>query len=166
MSFKKIVLKTLIILFVLSSVCAGQPEKKSEPVNIKADSMKLIQEKNISVFSGNVTVIKGKTTITCNELIVHYKNSQSDNKNPDRNSFDTIEAKGDVRIQMDDKKAKAEKAVFHSEDEILVLSGGRPEIIELGNKITGDTITYFIKTGVMEFGTSSSSQVEATFTNE
>ncbi|MCB9482187.1 MAG: lipopolysaccharide transport periplasmic protein LptA [Desulfobacteraceae bacterium] len=166
MDFKNFAAALLIIFFFSCSVCMAETEKKSEPINIRADSMKIIQDKNITVFTGNVKVTKGKTLISCNELIVHYKTSENVNSSPDRNSFDTIEAKGDVRVQMDDKKAKAENAVFDSKNEILVLSGGRPEIIDGDNKISGDTITYFIKTGVMEASRKTGSQVEVTFTNE
>jgi len=166
MTFKNITATVLIIFFFSCSVCLGETEKKSEPINIKADSMKIIQDKNITVFTGNVKVIKGKTLISCNELIVHYKASKNVNSGPDRNSFDTIEAKGDVRVQMDNKQAKAEKAVFDSKSEVLILSGGRPEIIDGGDRISSDTITYYMKTGVMEANRKTGSQVEVTFTNE
>ncbi|MDY0132918.1 MAG: lipopolysaccharide transport periplasmic protein LptA [Desulforegulaceae bacterium] len=168
MKFKLIFLKTTIVFFlIISSLTqAGADEKKQEPTNIRADSMKVVQNENITIFSGNVNVVKGKTIIDCEKLIVHHKNSDSVNSTPDRNSFKSIEAKGKVRIQMEDKRAKAENAIFNSDKEILILTGGRPEIIDSGNKISGDSITYFIKTGIMEVEKNSDSQVEATFINE
>ncbi|MGE4518149.1 MAG: lipopolysaccharide transport periplasmic protein LptA [Desulfobacteraceae bacterium] len=166
MKFKSILLIAALIFFTGFSFVQAQAEKKTEPTNIKADSMKVIQDKNITVFSGNVNVVNGKTIINCEELVVHHKKSDSAGTSPDRNSFESIEAKGNVRIRMEEKRARAENAVFYSDKEILILTGGRPEIMDSGNKISGDSITYFIKTGVMEVEKKSGSQVEATFTNE
>jgi lipopolysaccharide export system protein LptA len=169
MKFKLIFKTAIFIIFFISASVNAQTEQKaekSEPTNIKADSMKVIQEKNITVFSGNVHVVRGKTIINCDELTVHHKKTQDKNPTPGKNSFESIEASGNVKIKMEEKTAQAEKAVYHSKEEILVLSGGRPEINDSGNKITGDSITYHINTGIMEVEKKSGSQVEATFTNE
>ncbi|MGM0417909.1 MAG: lipopolysaccharide transport periplasmic protein LptA [Thermodesulfobacteriota bacterium] len=153
----------LFAFILLSSVSlSAQEAEKNDSINITSDSMKLYSDKNMTVFKGNVKAIQNETVITADSLNVFHKKSEDKNS---KNSFEKIEASGNVEIKMEDKYAKSEKAVYLAKEEKLILTGNRPVIEDGENKITGDKITYFINTGVMEAEQDSDKQVEATFTD-
>jgi|AntRauTorckE6833_2_1112554.scaffolds.fasta_scaffold139594_1 lipopolysaccharide transport protein LptA len=150
-----------LILFSSITVSAQDAEKNNS-VNITSDSMKLYSDKNMTVFKGNVKAVQNKTVITADSLTVFHKKTEDDTS---ENSFEKIEASGNVEIKMEDKYAKSENAVYLANEQKLILTGNRPVIVDGKNKITGDKITYFIDTGVMEAEQESDNQVEATFTD-
>lgn len=155
----------IAIIFNTQSVFAAEIVNNAK-INIQADEAITYPDKKILIFSGNVKAVRGDTLITAKKLTIFYKDAKSMNKNLEASSFEKIEAFGDVVITMEDKIAKSEKAIFLPTDQKLILSGNRPTIQDTENKIEGDIITYFMKTGGMEIKHGSGKQVEATFTNK
>ncbi len=64
----------LLILFTLSLFA------KEVDVDIQANSFESSKNKNLIVFSGDVSMVKGEDTLVCQELIVHTKVDKDTNK--------------------------------------------------------------------------------------
>ena len=64
----------LLVLFILSIFA------KEVDVDIQANSFEANKNKNLIVFIGNVSMIKGEDTLVCQKLIVHTKIDKDTNK--------------------------------------------------------------------------------------
>ncbi|MCK5294110.1 MAG: lipopolysaccharide transport periplasmic protein LptA [Arcobacteraceae bacterium] len=61
-------MRFLILLFLIIGLNA-----KEIDVDIQANSFQADQTKNIIIFTGNVSMVKGEDTLVCKELTVHTK---------------------------------------------------------------------------------------------
>jgi lipopolysaccharide export system protein LptA len=120
------------------------------PIHITADRLVSDTVQRTADFIGNVKVVQGQTTITSDRLKLNYKIGNKEPIQADADSIDTIEAQGHVRMQMDNRVAVAEKAVYTTADRKLVLSGPGAQISSGPDVVEGTTITFFRDSGRVE----------------
>jgi lipopolysaccharide export system protein LptA len=116
-----------------------------ETIVIESNSFEIDNKQNIIIFTGDVDAKKDQFMIQCQKMLVYYKNPSNQAGTGKQDvSIDKIIATGGVKIQRPDGEATAEKAVYHQDDEKVVLSG-KP-VIKRGNDIVeGKIITLFLK---------------------
>ncbi len=117
----------------------------SETIVIESNSFEIDNKHNIITFTGDVDAKKDQFMLQCQKMLVYYKNPPNQEGTETKDvSIDKIIATGGVKIQRPDGEAMADKAVYHQDDEKVVLSG-KP-IIKRGNDIVeGKTITLFLQ---------------------
>ena len=91
---------------------------------------------NTVTFIGDVILKKETMTLTSDHLVVFY--------DPASKSVREIEALGSVVVRKDGRVALADKAVYYSTDEKIVLTG-EARIIENENQLGGERITLFMR---------------------
>ena len=118
----------------------------SGPIVVRSNSFEIDNTQYIVTFTGDVDAKRDDFTINCEKMLLYYQNL-SGNENPGKiqASIDKIVATGKVRISRQaGGLAMAEKAVYYSEDERVVLTG-KPVVKQGDDFVEGSTITLFLK---------------------
>ena len=158
---------TSALLLVGGALASAAPPPEQSPappeIIIVSHSLVFKNHENTALFEGKVVMTKGDFVMRADQMVVHFSGespSVSSRKgerpgmtspatSPELPTFGSravslINATGNVMMQQGDKKARAQKAVYHQRDEKLVLTGD-PEIWEEGYRVTGTKMTMFLK---------------------
>jgi lipopolysaccharide export system protein LptA len=113
------------------------PEKaKREPIVVTSDRMEADELGSTVTFIGGVTLKKENMTLTSDHLVVYYDAVDK--------AVREIEAQGNVVVRQEGRVALANKAIYYSKEEKIVLTGD-PRIIENENQLGGERITMFMR---------------------
>lgn len=117
-----------------ASVALEQGER--EPLVVTSARMEADELGNTVTFVGEVTLKKEAMTLTSDHLVVFY--------DPVSKGVREIEALGNVVVRKEGRVALANKAVYYSRDEKIVLTG-EARITENENQLGGERITLFMR---------------------
>ena len=124
---------------VLMAAAPDEPRKhelKREPIVVTSIRMKADKLGEHVTFSGDVTLKKEVMTLTSDAVTVFY--------DPGTKGIKEIEALGNVIVRKEGRIALANRALYYSKEEKIVLTG-EARIIENDNQLGGDRITLFIR---------------------
>jgi len=105
------------------------------PIEITSDALEANQKENVVTFSGNVIAKQEEMTIHTNKLVVSY--------DPETKKISEIQALGNVKVVMGDRRATGQKAVFYQNENKLILEGDAV-IREGDNVIRGERVIYYM----------------------
>lgn len=127
-------------IFLLGAAAdpASVERRKREPIVVTSDRMEADELGTTVTFIGGVTLKKEGMTLTTDHLVVYYDEANK--------GVSEIEAAGSVVVRQDGRVALANKAVYHSREEKIVLTG-EPRIVENENQLGGERITLFMRSG-------------------
>jgi lipopolysaccharide export system protein LptA len=176
----------LALLFAAGAALAQSPAKDSaklpnafqgfsrdtdQPVTIEADSLEIHDKDRYAVFTGNVVVKQGDSTMRSRELKVHYEGSMRDASkerksepapaksasgkatNDPAQRIRRIEALGGVIVTNKDQKASGDRGVFDMPTNTATITGN--VVVSQGpNVMRADKLVVDMKTGLsrMEAG--------------
>jgi lipopolysaccharide export system protein LptA len=133
-----------IVLIALLLIAAAPPKPfslekgKREPIVVTSNRMEANQLGDIVTFIGEVTLKKEAMTINTDRLTVFY--------DPPAKGVRQIEALGNVVVRQEGRVALANKAVYFSNEEKIVLTENARVIEnENENEVGGDRITLFLR---------------------
>jgi lipopolysaccharide export system protein LptA len=114
---------------------------KDKKLNVTSD--KMVAQKNSSMveFIGNVKATREDAIIFADSIKVFINSSET--KAQGQNSLKKIIATGNVEYTAGERKAFADKAVYTTKDEILILTGKTAKLISGTSHVTGKKITLF-----------------------
>jgi len=127
------------------------------PVHVKADALEAVGGLNQVVFSGAVVANQGDLVIYSDRLTVLYSE--------DRKAMDRAEADGNVRIVRGEQVATAERAVYDSRAETIMLSGS-PKVRQGESFLVGSEITIYLREQRSVVHGAEGGRVNAVFTPE
>ena len=104
------------------------------PVEIKADRFEADLSKNLLTFKGHVSAKQGKRVIYADQMEVSYA---EDGK------VKVLDAKGNVKINMGDSFATADRMILDNTKELIHLIGN-PRLVQGGQIIVGEKMVYEI----------------------
>ena len=107
-----------------------------EPIVVTSNRMEAEKLGDVVTFIGDVVLKKEAMTMNADTLLVFYDQPAK--------GVREIEARGNVVVSQEGRIALAEKAVYYSDEEKIVLTGDA-RIIEDQNQVGGDRITLFIR---------------------
>jgi len=145
--FRNSPLLAVALLLIAAAPGPGVREKADrEPIVVTSDRMEADELGKTVTFTGKVTLKKETMTLTADHLVVYYDDV-------DR-TVREIEARDNVVVHQEGRVAMANKAVYYSKDEKIVLTG-EPRIIENENHLGGERITLFMRSerSIVESGT-------------
>lgn len=141
----------------------GQQQGQSDqPIQIDAKSLEVHDQKKQATFTGNVKVVQGDTTLTCNSLVVFYgqelgigakpvvaaktQTTQTDAGGaPDAQSIRRIEAHGDVTVLSKDQTASGDLGVYDVPAKTITLTGNvvvtQGKNVIHGGRVVVNTVT-------------------------
>lgn len=112
------------------------------PIRIEADSLEVDEKARLAVFQGRVQVSQERMRLTTGRLEIRY--SPGENGRP--TTLKTVDARGGVRMSIDDQVASGARAHYDLATEIMTLSGD-VTLSQGENVIRGDQIEVNLKTG-------------------
>ena len=153
-------MKRFIVLLVILAVIGiplTQPLAEiasdgNKPIHIMSDRFDAYTEKKLAVFSGNVVVKQGDTTINADEFRLYYKKGSAGEKKTGQfmspgsvqsGNIEKIEAKGNVTIKQKEKTVTGGLAVFFNDEQKIIITEN-PVMKDGENEIRGDTIIFFM----------------------
>ena len=132
-----------------------------QPVQIEAASLEVQDKRKTATFSGDVQVVQGDTTMTCQTLVVFYgqemgfatnapqaaasKPAQAGPGPKGAQDIRKIEAHGNVTVVTRDQKASGDLGVYDLQSKTITLTGNvlvsqGPNVIH-GQRVVVDTVT-------------------------
>jgi lipopolysaccharide export system protein LptA len=121
---------------------SGFQSKSNDPVQVDAQLLEVFEEgkERISLFSGNVVVKRGDTTLRAASIRLHQDlQGKSD-------AFTKIEAEGGISVRSKDQMLTGKAAVVDMKTNTIVVSGG-VELSQGTNKLTGTRLVVDLATG-------------------
>jgi lipopolysaccharide export system protein LptA len=145
----------------------GFSQNRDQPIQIEAASLEMRDKKKEAVFSGNVKVVQGDTTMTSKSLVVFYDSGgASDSPQPaapkgsksgsmqsatpgpgGSSSIRRLEAKGSVVVTQKDQVVTGETAIFDTRANLITMVGG-VVLTQCKNVLQGDRLKVDMTTGV------------------
>jgi lipopolysaccharide export system protein LptA len=141
----------------------GQLENKDAPVQIEAATLEVHDKSKTAMFSGNVQVVQGDTTMRCRSLVVFYgqevgigeasgeATTGTAGKTPlggtkGAQNIRRIEARGGVTVLTKDQSASGDLGIYDLKNKTITLSGN--VVISQGqNVIHGERVVVDTETG-------------------
>ena len=143
----------IIGLFVYQVVGFAEDNQKRnsdpKPIHITSDLLTTDNEAGFVEFSGNVRATQGTTVILSDHLKVFYKEGADSTQkiSGGTGAVERIVARGNVKIDFDDKHAVSDKAEYETDTQILVLSGPNSKVTTEKESISGAKITLYLSDG-------------------
>ena len=133
----------------------GFSKKNNDPINIEADSLEVLDDKNSAIFSGNVKATQGTFVLHSKKLKVTYsRGGKAKDKKPEAKGIKRIDATGKVAISTpDNQSATSDWAKFDVEAKIITI-GGSVVLSQGGNVMKGDKLIIDLNTGRSKFHSS------------
>ena len=146
----------------------GFSQNRDQPIQIEAASLEMRDKKKEAVFSGNVKVVQGDTTMTSKSLVVFYDSGGADSPQPapkasksgsmqsatpgpgGSSSIRRLEAKGSVVVTQKDQVVTGETAIFDTRANLITMTGGAGGVVltQCKNVLKGDRLKVDMTTGV------------------
>ena len=124
------------------------------PISIDADKLQVFDKEQRAVYSGNVVVVQGDTTMKAAHMTVFYERNNQEAQatenaggGPGGAALKRVEAKGDVVITSKDQVAKGDNGVLDRENDRMILTGNVS--LSQGENITkGERLFYNLSSGI------------------
>lgn len=125
----------------------------SQPIEIEADSLEVLQNKRKAIFSGKVSAKQGGIVMRSGEMIVFYampednqKKSQHNKPKAEANAINKIIARGEVIFSSAEETAQGDYALYDVANSLITLSGN--VLLTKGqNVLKGNRLEYNMATG-------------------
>ncbi|HCY88108.1 MAG TPA: hypothetical protein DHV36_23430 [Desulfobacteraceae bacterium] len=146
--FSTLTLIFTIILAFSFTPHAGAAEKNvsvekdtASSLHVISDEMVAEQGKALVEFIGNVKATREDAVLMADSVKVYF--NESKNNKESQNHVKQIVATGNVEYTAGERKAIADKVVYTTETEMLVLTGKAPKLLTGKSWVTGKKITLF-----------------------
>ena len=145
----------------------GFSQSSDKPVQIKAQTFEVRDKENVAIFTGNVHVVQGDTTIRCRSLIVSYLSSSTPGGAPKpaqpgpagNSQISKLEAIGNVVVIQKDQTATGDNGIYDMRTKIVTLTGN--VVVKQGaNVMRGDRMVVDLNSGVSRVESGRSRPVE------
>lgn len=118
----------------------------SQPIEINADSLEVLQDEQIAVFRGNVDAVQGGIRLKADELRVHYRTEGTKKGADIGGSIARIDATGGVFVSSATETAQGDVGVYDVDRGEITLTG-RVVLTRGDNVIRGQRLVLNMETG-------------------
>jgi lipopolysaccharide export system protein LptA len=142
----------------------GMAENKDQPVQIEAATLEVRDKNKQAMFSGNVQVVQGDTTMKCQSLVVFYgqevglgadgapvatATKSTPGMPQGAQNIRRIEARGGVTVITKDQQASGDLGVYDLKTKTITLSGNvvvsQGQNVIHGERVVVDTTTGYAR---------------------
>ena len=127
-----------LILMLISTLSFAEQADRTKPIQIAADFGSLDQQKEITVWRGNVVITQGSLRFTADEVIVNRVGDDQQHLIATGRPV-TFQQKLDNKPQY--IKGKGARVEYDSKDSIVILTGNA-QVSRDGDVVNGNRITY------------------------
>lgn len=154
-----------------STPLVGFGSNSKEPIKVDANSLEVFDKESRAVYSGDVVVVQGQTTMRCTTMVVSYNQARGGNpgSNPNpaapagQTSIRQIDCAGPVSLLSGTQSATSDKLVYEAEKDIVTLTG-KVVIADCDNVQRGERAVYDVKTGRATVDAGPKGRVQGVFT--
>ncbi len=139
----------------------SEPEKEA-PLHVVSDKMIAVRPSAMVEFIGNVKATRLDSTVYADSIKVFFNDSSGAETQP-RGNVKKIISTGNVRYTAGDRKAFADRAVYTTADQILVLSGESAKLMTGTSFVAGKKITLYQAEDKVIVESDGTNRVEALF---
>lgn len=138
------------------SSLGGFSSNSNEPIDIESDTLEVLDDTKIAIFSGNVIATQGKMTMRSKTLKVNYAGDQNASKvegqkESSGNQITSIRAEGKVLIHTaDDQTVTSDWAYFDVQSQTITI-GGNVVLSQSESVIKGEELIIDLKTNRSRF---------------
>jgi lipopolysaccharide export system protein LptA len=144
--FRLFVYFLLLPLFIAApALSAEKAITNKSPINIEADRMVSLEQKNSVLFSGNVQATQADVKINSNEMTVYYSQASKGSGQ----EVKKILCAGNVEVIKGDWLGTGDRMDYLASERKVVLSGGA-KAWQGKNQVSGETIVYYLDEGRSE----------------
>jgi len=170
-SIQKCLLLLTIACFALfltsnSGLAETSNEKSQKPLHVVSDKMTAQEQSSMVEFSGNVKAVMEDSNVFADSKKIYFNDDKKKEESAAQSSVKKIISTGNVKYISKERKAFADKAVYTTKDEILILTGNSPKLITGSSFVTGTKITLFRKQDRVIVESDGAKRVEALFNPE
>ncbi len=157
-----------LLFFLKTDIACSQTQDNSNDIPIHVISDKMIAQKDTSMveFIGNVKVTRADSIVFADSIKIYFADDNANKDSDAQSNVKKIVSTGNVRYTVGDRKAFADKAVYTTHDNILVLTGKSPKLITGSSFVTGKKITLFRNQDKAIVESDGTKRVEAFFNPE
>ncbi len=132
-----------------SSNLSEKELKLKKAIAISSKKMIVNNLEGFMIFDGEVRVIKGDLTLTSDRVKIYFKNENGKKGShpdvpPGGQEISLMEAEGNVHIVKGTREARSDKAEYHQDEEVIILTGS-PQGWDNQYKISGTKMTIYLK---------------------
>jgi lipopolysaccharide export system protein LptA len=136
----KYALNIFVVLLTLSHLSWGYAQ---EAIDIAAHELTVAVDQKKAIFSGDVTVVQGQLTLSC-DLLTVYQDAQGQ---PDK-----VVAEGNVYLRKKEETATGKKATWYPNKALVLMEGD--VTLQRGNStLRGDALRYDLASGTLKMNT-------------
>ncbi|MFC7054333.1 LptA/OstA family protein [Hansschlegelia quercus] len=164
----------------VTSAFSGFSTRSDEPTNIEADNLEVRDQQQAAIFTGNVLMTQGVSTLKSRKLTIYYYNKsdrpaaaapvkQGETKAPGAaatpesgREIKRMEAEGDVVVTQNDQKATGQRGVFDTQANTAELFGG-VVVSQNDNVIRGDRLHVDLTTQTSRVESGAAGRVQGIF---
>ena len=159
---------TCFALFLTSSFGLAETSKEQSqgPIHVESDKMTAEEKSSMVEFSGNVKAVLEDSTVFADSIKIYFNDDKKKEESAAQSSVNKIISTGNVKYISKERKAFADKAVYTTKDEILILTGKSPKLITGSSFVTGTKITLFRNENKVIVESDGAKRVEALFNPE
>ena len=143
-----------------------QTKVKEVPLHIVSDQMIAQKDTSMVEFIGNARATREDSIVFADSIKIYFEDENTDKSRNAQNNIKKIVSTGNVRYTAGERKAFADKAVYTTKDEILILTGNSPKLITGSSFVTGKKITLFRLQDKVLVESDGTKRVEAFFNPE
>ncbi|MDG1286506.1 MAG: lipopolysaccharide transport periplasmic protein LptA [Rickettsiales bacterium] len=115
------------------------------PIEIAADTLEVLQEKRMAIFSGAVEAVQGNITLKAQSMKVYYREAGKQSATANLGAVSRIEVERDVLLTMPEESASAQNGVYNVDKQMVTLVGD--VVLARGkNMLRGGRLDYNLKT--------------------
>jgi lipopolysaccharide export system protein LptA len=122
-----------------------------QPIQIESDKLEVRDAEATAVFTGNVNVVQGDTTLKAGKMVVRYKKKEGEENStsamPGAGAIEHIEVDGKVYVKSKNQVATGDAGTFDMGSEIMTLTGREVVLTEGPNVVVGCKLTVEMRTG-------------------
>jgi lipopolysaccharide export system protein LptA len=129
---------------------AGMKMSGDQPIQIESDKLEVRDADHLAIFSGNVSVVQGKTLLKAGKLTVHYA-QDSGSATTGSAQIERLEVDNEVYVKSEDQVATGDRGTFDMKTEIMTLTGDEVVLTQGPNVLVGCKLTVDMKTNQANF---------------
>lgn len=117
-----------------------------QPIQIESDKLEIKDPESKAIFTGNVKVVQGTTTLQAGNMVVFYKSGGGSVSSGDAD-IDRIEVSEKVFLSSGTQQATADTGSFDMTKQVFVLKGDKVVLSEGKNVFVGCQLNVQMETG-------------------
>ncbi|MBB4101622.1 LptA/OstA family protein [Allorhizobium borbori] len=118
-----------------------------QPIQIESDQLEVKDKEAKAIFTGNVKVVQGTTTMQSGNMTVYYKSGEGTSISSGSTDIKSIDMGGKVFLSSGTQQATADAGRFDMDTQTFVLTGDKVVLSEGQNVFVGCKLTVHMDSG-------------------